>query len=192
MRAGRKPEPALEVTMAARSRKAGKAAPKSPKATKSTKARNGANGAQAVIGDAVQQIWLAGMGALARVQKEGPKAFESMIVEGASLLDKSRGQAEATLRDAIATVQAAVEGRVKETKVQATETWDSLEQVFQSRVQQVLKQVGVPTAKDVAALTRRVDQLNASVQSLAKTKRTAPKKATRRSSKAAPAAAPAA
>lgn len=179
--------------MASRSKKAGKAAPKSTKSTKARKGTNGAQGAQAVIGDAVQQIWLAGMGALARVQKEGPKAFESMIVEGASLLDKSRGQAEATLRDAITTVQAAVEGRVKGTKVQATETWDALEQVFQSRVQQVLRQVGVPTAKDVAALTRRVDQLNASVQSLAKTKRSAPKKAARRSTaKAAPAAEPAA
>lgn len=180
--------------MAARSSKGRKAAQKSTKQARGgrTAGRGGgkssgrfaANG----LADTVNQVWLAGMGALARVQKEGPRAFESMIVEGASLLDKSRGQAEATLRDAIATVQATVEGRVKDTRSQAADTWGALEHVFQGRVQQVLKQVGVPTAKEISALTKRIDELNANVHSLAKAKRSAPKKAVRRkaSAKAAP------
>lgn len=180
--------------MAARSK--GRAAPKKPAAQKSTKSNgarrptgraDGLNGLQ----DAVNQVWLAGMGALARAQKEGPRAFESMLVEGASLLDKSRGQAEDVLRDALATVQSTVGGRVKGTRTQAAQTWSALEHLVQGRVQQALRQVGVPTARDVASLTKRIDELNESVASLAKAKRSAPKKAPRRKA-AAPAAEPAA
>jgi len=106
------------------------------------------------------------MGALARAQKEGPRAFESMITEGAGFIDRSRTQAESTLREAITTVQGAVEERMKGTKDQATETWDNLERIFQGRVQKVLQQVGVPTADEIQALMRRVDELNANVVAL--------------------------
>ena len=107
------------------------------------------------------------MGALSRAQKEGPRAFETMIVEGASLLDKSREQAEDKLREAIATVQSTVEDRMQGTKEQAAETWDNLEKMFQGRVTKVLQQVGVPTAKEINALSRRVDELNAKLPGFA-------------------------
>lgn len=137
--------------------------------------RNGsrARPVQVKLVEAVNQIWLAGMGALARAQKEGPRAFETMIVEGASLIDKSREQAEDKLREAIATVQSTVEDRMQGTKEQAAETWDNLEKMFQGRVTKVLQQVGVPTAKEINALTRRVDELNANVLALGKVRRTA-------------------
>jgi poly(hydroxyalkanoate) granule-associated protein len=135
---------------------------------------------QVTLVDAVHQIWLAGMGALAKAQKEGPKAFETMIVEGASFIDKSRAQAESTVRDAISTVQSAVEERMQDTKDQATETWDNLEKIFQGRVTKVLQQVGVPTAREINALTRRVDELNSNVLALGRKRPTAKKAAPRR------------
>lgn len=116
--------------------------------------------------DTVHQIWLAGVGALARAQKDGPKAFETLIVDGAGFVDRSKTQAEKTLREAIGTVQTAVEDRMRDTKDQAAETWESLEKIFQSRVQKVLQQVGVPTADDIDALLKRVDRLNANVVAL--------------------------
>lgn len=122
--------------------------------------------AEVTLVDTVHQIWLAGVGALARAQKEGPKAFETLIVDGAGFVDRSKNQAEKTLRDAIGTVQTAVEDRMRETKDQAAETWDSLEKIFQTRVQRVLQQVGVPSADDIEALLKRVDQLNANVVAL--------------------------
>jgi poly(hydroxyalkanoate) granule-associated protein len=128
---------------------------------------------QVTLVDAVHQIWLAGMGALSRAQKEGPRAFETMIVEGASFIDKSRDQVEDKLRDAIATVQSSVEERMQGTKDQASETWETLEKMFQGRVTRVLQQVGVPTAKEINALTRRVDELNANVLALGKSRRAA-------------------
>ena len=121
---------------------------------------------QVTLVDAVHQIWLAGMGALARAQKEGPRAFETLIVEGAGFIDRSRSQAETTLREAITTVQGAVEDRMKGTRDQAADTWDNLERIFQGRVQKVLQQVGVPTADEIQALMARVDELNANVVAL--------------------------
>ncbi|MCZ8132656.1 MAG: phasin family protein [Steroidobacteraceae bacterium] len=155
--------------------------------------RSAASNPQITLVDAVHQIWLAGMGALARAQKEGPRAFETLIVEGAGFIDRSRNQAESTLREAITTVQGAVEERMKGTRDQATETWDNLERIFQGRVQRVLQQVGVPTADEIQALMRRVDELNANVVALgtkngrargrgrakAGRRRTAPRKAAR-------------
>lgn len=149
---------------------------------------------QVTLVDAVHQIWLAGVGALARAQKEGPKAFETLIVDGAGFVDRSRTQAEKSLRDAIGTVQTAVEDRMRDTKDQAAETWDSLEKIFQSRVQRVLQQVGVPTADDIDALMKRVDELNANVVALHRgrtprakpaAKRRAPRAAERKTAEAA-------
>jgi poly(hydroxyalkanoate) granule-associated protein len=134
-------------------------------------------GSDVTLVDAVHQIWLAGMGALARAQKEGPRAFESIVVEGASFIDKSRSRAEETLKDAMSTVQTAVTDRMEGTREQAVETWDNLEKIFSGRVQKVLQQVGVPTAKEINALMRRVDELNANVLALGKTQRTAARKA---------------
>jgi poly(hydroxyalkanoate) granule-associated protein len=131
---------------------------------------------QVTLVDAVHQIWMAGMGALARAQKEGPRAFEAMIVEGASFIDKRRDEAEATVREALQTVQAAVEDRMQGTKDQAADTWENLEKIFQGRVQKVLHQAGVPTAREISALTRRVDELNANVMALGKARRTATRK----------------
>src|SRR5271169_598426 len=120
--------------------------------------------------DAVHQIWLAGIGALARAQKEGPKAFEAIIRDGAEFVDRSRGEAEKQVREAISAVQSAVEAGIENGRDQATETWENLEKIFQGRVQRVLQQVGVPTAHDVATLTRRVAALNASIEALARSR----------------------
>ncbi|HUO95569.1 MAG TPA: phasin family protein [Steroidobacteraceae bacterium] len=124
----------------------------------------------------MHQIWLAGMGALSRVQQEGPRAFQSLIEDGAAFIGQGRAQAEKLLREAIGTVQSTVDERVKTTRDQATETWEQLEKMFQGRVQRVLHQAGVPSATEVRALSKRVDHLNASVALLARSRRAAPRR----------------
>jgi poly(hydroxyalkanoate) granule-associated protein len=132
------------------------------------------------IVDAMHQIWLAGMGALSRVQKEGPRAFEMLIVDGAGVLGQGRATAEKMLRDAIEAVQTTVGERMKTSRDQAAETWDNLEKIFQGRVQRVLHQAGVPTATEIRALAKRVDHLNASVEQLARARRPASRKSASR------------
>ena len=46
--------------------------------------------------------------------------------------------------------------------------WDKLESIFEERVAKALNKLGVPSAKDVDALVKRVDDLAAAVAKLAK------------------------
>jgi poly(hydroxyalkanoate) granule-associated protein len=122
--------------------------------------------AQAELAQGVRQVWLAGMGAVARAQKDGPAAFQDAVNEGLKLLGQSRSTARRMVRDAFGTAQETLQSRVGGAREQAQETWDNLETLFQSRVQRAMHQLGVPTAEEIRALTRRVAELNESVSAI--------------------------
>jgi poly(hydroxyalkanoate) granule-associated protein len=50
----------------------------------------------------------------------------------------------------------------------AKATWGQLETVFEARVERALTRLGVPTNKEIATLTRRVEELTRSVATLTK------------------------
>jgi poly(hydroxyalkanoate) granule-associated protein len=118
--------------------------------------------------EGLQQIWLAGVGVLSRAQRDGPAAFQEAVTEGLKLLDRSRSGAERLVREAIGTAQGSMQAHIDDVVTQANQTWDSLELLFQNRVQQALTRIGVPTADEVRALTRRVAELNDSVKTLSR------------------------
>ena len=137
----------------------------------SDKAKSSAAHATGIPGgmmEGLQQIWLAGVGVLSRAQRDGPAAFQDAVTEGLKLLDRSRSGAERLMRGAIDTAQGSMQARIDDVMTQANQTWDSLELLFQNRVQQALTRIGVPTADEVRALTRRVAELNDSVKSLSR------------------------
>jgi poly(hydroxyalkanoate) granule-associated protein len=115
-----------------------------------SRARAQAAKAPAQLIENVQQVWLAGMGAIARAQKEGPAAFQEAVAEGFKLLNRSRSTAEQVIRDAFEAAQGSVESRLGSARDQASETWDNLEALFQIRL-----------------LTKRVAELNENVKALA-------------------------
>jgi len=122
--------------------------------------------ARAVLVENVQQVWLAGMGAIARAQKEGPAAFQDAVAEGLKLLNRSRTQTEKVIRDAFEAAQSTMQTRVEGVRDQAGETWDNLEALFQNRVHKALRQIGVPNGDEIRLLTRRVEELYDAVQDL--------------------------
>jgi poly(hydroxyalkanoate) granule-associated protein len=140
--------------------------PKSKVESTVRKARAKATEAQTNLIENVQQIWLAGMGAIAKAQKEGPAAFQDAVAEGLQLLTRSRSNAEKMIRDVFESAQDNVQSRIGSARDQATETWDNLEALFQSRVQKALQQIGVPSAEEIRLLTKRVAELNDNVKSL--------------------------
>lgn len=144
--------------------------------------RSSRRDAQAQLLQGVQQVWLAGMGAIARAQKDGPAAFTDAVGEGLKLLGQSRSTAQRIVRDAFDAAQETLQSRVGGVRNQAQETWDNLEVLFQSRVQRAMHDLGVPTATEIRDLTRRVADLNASVERMSTRERarTAPAKAARR------------
>lgn len=117
--------------------------------------------------ESVQQVWLAGMGAIARAQKEGPGAFQDAVREGFELLNKSRSTTEKMIRDVFESAQESVQTRLDTAREQATETWDNIEALFQSRVHKALQQMGVPSPEEIRLLTKRVAELNDNVKALA-------------------------
>jgi len=104
--------------------------------------------AQAVR-ESAQQIWLAGLGAFAKAEAEGMKAFEKLVRDGKSLQAR--------------TTRVAGE-KVAEAAAKASGTWDKLEQVFEDRVARSLGRLGVPSKQDIDTLAKRVAELTAAVQ----------------------------
>ena len=116
------------------------------------------------VKDSAQQIWLAGMGAFAKAQEEGNKVFEALVKEGMSLQKKTQGMAE----EKISEVTGRMTAMAGSVTAKAGQNWDKLEAIFEQRTAKALGKLGVPTAKDVQALTQRVDELAAAVAKLSK------------------------
>ena len=112
------------------------------------------------IKDSAQQIWLAGLGAFAKMQQEGSKAFEALVKDGAGVQKKTQQAAEETLAQA----QARMAGFASEFGTKAAGGWGKLENIFEDRVARALEKLGVPSAKEVAALQARVEALEAQLQ----------------------------
>jgi poly(hydroxyalkanoate) granule-associated protein len=116
------------------------------------------------------QIWLAGLGALARAQAEGPKLFESLAVEGAVIQDRGRKATESAVKGAVTGVRGAIDSSAEAVRGRASEALESIEKIFQTRVQKALQQIGVPTTHEIQNLSRKVNELTRSVQDLTRGK----------------------
>ena len=125
------------------------------------------------VKDSAQQIWQAGLGAFAKAQAEGTRAFEALVKEGTSLQRKTQAAAE----EKIAEATSRMTNMATDISSKASGHWDKLENIFEERVAKALNKLGVPSAKDVNALIARIDALNASVQKLSAAGKPAAKKA---------------
>jgi poly(hydroxyalkanoate) granule-associated protein len=131
------------------------------------------------VKESAQQIWLAGMGAFSKAQEEGTKVFEALVKEGMSLQKKTQGLAE----DKISEVTGKMSAMAGTVTAKAGQNWDKLESIFEQRTAKAMNKLGVPTAKDVDALVKRVDELAAAVARLSKggTAKAAPAKSSAKS-----------
>jgi len=116
-----------------------------------------------------QQIWQAGLGALARAQAGAPKVFEELMREGGKLQGGALDAAQKAVMQAFRGAQQTVNRRVDTVREQAGETWDNLEKIFQVRVQRALQQLNMPSAEEIEALRRRVDRLAADLERINRT-----------------------
>jgi poly(hydroxyalkanoate) granule-associated protein len=134
------------------------------------------------IKESAQQIWLAGMGAFAKAQAEGTQAFDKLIKDGINLQKKTQGAAE----DKISEVTGKMSAMAGEVTAKAGQHWDKLESIFEARTAKAMSRLGVPSAKDLAALSERVEKLAAEVARLGGKKATAKKAAPRAAAKKTP------
>jgi len=114
------------------------------------------------VKDSAQQIWQAGLGAFAKAQAEGTRAFEALVKEGTTLQRKTQAAAEEKITEATSRMS----NMATDISSKASGHWDKLENIFEERVAKALNKLGVPSAKDISALIARIDELNLSVQKL--------------------------
>jgi poly(hydroxyalkanoate) granule-associated protein len=115
-----------------------------------------------------QQVWLAGIGALALTQKRGPKVFEELADEGARILGRARSSAQSSTKGALKELRRTFGKGVETARGQASATWDQVGKMFETRVHRAMRQLGMPTSDEIVALTRKVKELNAAVDQLAR------------------------
>ena len=120
------------------------------------------------------QIWQAGLGAFAKAQEEGGRVFSKLVQEGTELQQRTRAMA-ADKADKVSEVGDGVHKVAEGLGKQAAGSWDKLEQVFEDRVARALATIGVPTQKELDALSVRVAQLSQAVAELSGKKAPAPK-----------------
>jgi poly(hydroxyalkanoate) granule-associated protein len=97
------------------------------------------------------------MGAFSKAQAEGGKVFEALVKEGTSLQRKTQAVAEEKIGE-VTNKMSAMAGDVQ---TKAGQHWDKLESIFEERTAKALGKLGVPSAKDLEALNKRIDELAA-------------------------------
>jgi poly(hydroxyalkanoate) granule-associated protein len=114
------------------------------------------------VKEQAQQIWLAGLGAFAKAQEDGTKAFEKLVSDGITMQRKVHTTAEEKLAEATQKVTQAA----STLNERATGQWGKLEGIFEERVAKALHSMGLPNAQDMADLQARVTALEAEVKAL--------------------------
>ncbi len=116
------------------------------------------------VKEQAQQIWLAGLGAFAKAQQDGTKAFEKLVTDGITMQRKVQSTAEEKMAEASQKVSQAAH----QFNERATGQWDKLEHIFEDRVSKALTRLGIPGAQDMAALHERIASLEAQLAKAAK------------------------
>ena len=116
------------------------------------------------VKEQAQQIWLAGLGAFAKAQQDGTKAFEKLVTDGISMQRKAHVATEEKLAEATQKVSQAAHAMNE----RATGQWGKLENIFEDRVARALQSLGLPSAAEIKALQARVAALEAQLGKTAK------------------------
>jgi poly(hydroxyalkanoate) granule-associated protein len=109
------------------------------------------------VKEQAQQIWLAGLGAFAKAQQDGTKAFEKLVSDGITMQRKVHTTAEEKLAEATQKATQAAHTLSE----RATGQWGKLEGIFEERVAKAMHGLGVPSAAELKTLHARVAALEA-------------------------------
>ena len=108
-------------------------------------------------------------GRIEQIRSNAMGAVDKIVKQGTALQTKARKLAVAKAKEARAAVLEAkdtVTARADEARTRTMDAVSQLERVFENRVQNAISKLGVPTARDVRALSRQVAQLQQSVDQL--------------------------
>lgn len=148
-----------------------------PKARAGTPAPSSAQPSSETAHGSAQQIWLAGLGALAQAQAQGTKAFEALVSDGLKLQQKTQNEAQQRLQEATERLTHLAQDFGQQTSGRV----DRLEQMFEDRVARALQRLGIPSLAELQQLQARVEALEAAARTAGQGKAEAPPPARKRS-----------
>lgn len=112
------------------------------------------------MSDSVQQIWLAGLGALSRTQQEGGKFFDTLVEEGVRIQEKTHAYTQEQVKQAREQTTPWVEQARKRTNA----AMGKIEQAFDQRIVRAAKRMQMPSQGDIQDLSARIDELTREVR----------------------------
>ena len=123
----------------------------------------------AVLGADVEkysrQIWLAGLGAYAKMSKDGVKFFESLVADGEKAEEKVKTVVNKPF-DGVKESTKSARSKVGTVKDLALGKWGELEEAFDKRLNNAMARLGVPSRVEVQALNDKIDALTAKIEAL--------------------------
>ena len=114
-----------------------------------------------------RKIWLAGLGAYAKVGQEGSDYFQELIKAGQTVEKKGKKVVAEKLEAANAEIDEA-KSEVSTFKGKVEVQLDKVEKAFDSRVASTLNRIGIPSKHDVEALSAKLDELTALLERVAR------------------------
>jgi len=116
------------------------------------------------------KVWLAGLGALSTAEEEGGKLFKSLVKKGEAVESKGKAQLD-KLREQVEDLAATAKDRAGDAWERVEDTLSAVEERWDDKVVGALKRIGVPSKDEIAALTRRVEELTQLVEKKMKPRR---------------------
>lgn len=128
------------------------------------------------MSDSVQQIWLAGLGALSRTQQEGGKFFDALVEEGGRIQEKTH----AYTQDQAKQVREQTTPWVEQARKRTNAAMGKIEQAFDERIAHAAKRMQMPSQEDFHELSARIDALTREVHAMHGTAAKKPRTSTKR------------
>lgn len=114
-----------------------------------------------------RKIWLAGLGAYAKVGQEGSEYFQELIKAGQVVEKKGKKVVAEKLEAANAEIDEA-KSEVSTFKGKVEVQLDKVEKAFDTRVASTLNRIGIPSKHDVETLSAKLDELTALLERVAR------------------------
>lgn len=124
--------------------------------------------AQADQPSRARTLWLAGLGAYAKVGQESLDYFQTLVRLGEQAEQRGRKQVNEQVETANGQLDEG-RSRVFVVKSQVTARIEKIEQAFDSRVAGALNRLGIPARQDIQALSAKLDELSALLERVART-----------------------
>jgi len=107
-----------------------------------------------------RKIWLAGLGAYARVGQESAEYVKDLIKAGEQVEKRGKKRIDREVEAANSEIDSAKE-ELRSVKGKVEVQLDKIEKAFDTRVASALNRIGIPSKHDVEALSVKLEELTA-------------------------------